>query len=232
LNTDFARLADEIAKVPSADAIHIDVMDNHFVPNLTIGRPVVECLRRVTDLTLDVHLMIDNPDLHALSYVSAGADLVTFHLEAAAQPVELARAIRSAGAGVGVAIKPATPAVAVEALIPEIDQVLVMSVEPGFGGQTLMISVLPKVTDIRAMIERSDQACWLAMDGGISVGTIDACVEAGADSFVAGSAVFGSADPDGAIVELRRLAEQALGRRLALMSTESIDRPAAVVVSQ
>lgn len=195
--------------MPSADGIHVDVMDNHFVPNLTFGLPVVEALRRSTDHMLDVHLMIDDPDRWAPAYAEAGAESVTFHIEAAHAPVRLARELHRLDVRAGVALNPATPVEAVAGFLGELDAVLVMSVEPGFGGQRFLDLVLPKVAQIRRLISGAD--IWIQMDGGVCLETIERCVEAGADSFVAGSAVFRAEDPDQMVCRLRAAAEQAVG---------------------
>lgn len=210
LNADFARLADEVAAISqAADWVHVDVMDNHFVPNLTLGLPVVESLLKSSALPIDCHLMIEDPDRWAPAYAEAGAGSVTFHAEAAAAPIRLARSIRAAGARVGLALKPATPIDAYEDLLPEVDMVLVMSVEPGFGGQSFLDSVLPKVRRTRELIARNGGQIWLQMDGGVSTQTIERCAEAGADVFVAGSAVYAAQDRDRAVRELRALAQAA-----------------------
>jgi len=209
LNADFARLGEEIARVPSADGIHVDVMDNHFVPNLTIGLPVVESIRAATDRLLDIHLMIEDPDQWAPGFAEAGAESVTFHVEAARAPVRLARQLRAVGARAGVALNPATPVDAIAGFLSEIDLVLVMSVEPGFGGQGFLDLVLPKVAALRRLIDDAGVDVWLQMDGGVSVDTIGRCAAAGADTFVAGSAVFRSDDPDLMVRRLRDLAEGA-----------------------
>jgi ribulose-phosphate 3-epimerase len=210
LNSDFARLADEVASVSqSADWVHVDVMDNHFVPNLTLGLPVVEALHRASALPLDCHLMIEDPDRWAPHYAEAGAGSVTFHVEAAGAPIRLARTLRAAGVRAGMALKPATPIEPYLELLPELDMVLIMSVEPGFGGQRFLESVLPKVRRARDAIKRHGGEIWLQMDGGVSTETIERCADAGADVFVAGSAVYGSEDRDKAVRELRALAQQA-----------------------
>jgi ribulose-phosphate 3-epimerase len=212
LNSDFARLADEVAAIsPAADWVHVDVMDNHFVPNLTLGLPIVESLLKVSRLPLDCHLMIEDPDRWAPAYAEAGARSVTFHVEAAAAPVRLARQLRSAGARAGMALKPATPIEPYEDLLAELDMVLIMSVEPGFGGQRFLDMVLPKVERTRKAIGRHGGEIWLQMDGGVSAETIERCAEAGADVFVAGSAVYAAEDPGTAVRELRALAERATG---------------------
>ncbi len=210
LNSDFGRLADEIAAISrAADWVHVDVMDNHFVPNLTLGLPVVEALLRTSQLPVDCHLMIEDPDRWAPAYAEAGAGSVTFHIEAATAPVRLARTLRSAGVRAGMALRPATAIEPYEDLLPELDMVLIMSVEPGFGGQKFLDVVLPKVRRTREAIKRHGGQIWLQMDGGVSSETIERCAEAGADVFVAGSAVYAADDRDKAVRELRALAEQA-----------------------
>ena len=211
LNTDLARLGDEVARIPSADWVHVDVMDNHFVPNLTFGPTVLESLARGTDVPLDAHLMIEEPDRNALAYVEAGCGSVTFHVEAAQAPVRLAREIRAHGARAAMALKPATPVEPYEDLLPELDMLLVMTVEPGFGGQPFLDAVLPKLRRARELITRSGGEVWLQVDGGVSGDTIERCVEAGADVLVAGSAVYGADDPAAAVTALRRAAERAAG---------------------
>jgi ribulose-phosphate 3-epimerase len=210
LSADFARLADEIAIIgDDADWVHVDVMDNHFVPNLTLGLPVVEALLKHTALPLDCHLMIDDPDRWAPAYAEAGAASVTFHAEAAGAPVRLARALRAAGARAGLALKPATPIEAYADLLPEIDTVLIMSVEPGFGGQTFLDIVLPKVRRARELVRDGEHSVWIQMDGGVDEDTIARCAEAGADVFVAGSSVYGTDDPADAVRKLRDRAQRA-----------------------
>src|SRR5687767_2851152 len=194
LAADFARLAEEAAAVSNADWLHVDVMDNHFVPNLTLGLPVVQSLHRATRTPLDLHLMIEDPDRWAPAYVEAGAGSVTFHVEAATAPVRLARDLRAQGARAGMALRPATPVEPYEALLPELDMLLVMTVEPGFGGQAFLDLCLPKIQEARAMLDRHGLDLWLQVDGGVSESTIERCAEAGADMFVAGSAVLGADD--------------------------------------
>jgi ribulose-phosphate 3-epimerase len=209
LSADFANLAAAVEAVPSADWIHVDVMDNHFVPNLTIGQPVVESLAKAASRPLDVHLMIDEPDRWAPGYVEAGASSVTFHVEAAEAPVRLAREIRTRDARAGIALKPATPIQPYEDLLGEVDMILVMTVEPGFGGQQFLDMCLPKVRRARQLIDKHGGDLWLQVDGGISADTIERCAAAGADVFVAGSAVFGSDEPDAIVAQLRDAAERA-----------------------
>ena len=206
LAADFGRLEEEIMSASSADLIHVDVMDNHFVPNLTFGMPVVKRLAQVSPLPLDIHLMISDPDTWAPLYAELGAASCTFHFEAAANATQVARDIRSTGSRAAVAIKPATPAEAVLDLLGEVDMVLVMTVEPGFGGQDFMSDVLPKLGVLKRAAAEAGSALWLQVDGGITELTAPLAVAAGADTLVAGSAVFGHADRAAAIAGLRSAA--------------------------
>jgi len=211
LTADFAALGAEVARNPSADWVHVDVMDNHFVPNLTLGPAVLEAIAGATDLPVDAHLMIEDADRHAPAYVEAGAASVTFHVEAAAAPVRLAREIRAAGARASMALKPATPIDPYEDLLAELDMVLLMTVEPGFGGQRFLDLCLPKIRRARALVRKHGLETWVQVDGGISLDTIGRCAEAGADVFVAGSAVYSADDPDAMVASLRAAAEDASG---------------------
>ena len=211
LSADFARLADAAAAVHNADWLHVDVMDNHFVPNLTIGLPVVKAVRAATDLPLDCHLMIDDPDRWAPGYAEAGARNVTIHAEAAHDPAAVARDLRAAGALAGLAIKPGTPLEPYLEVLRAYDTLLVMTVEPGFGGQKFMAEVLPKVREARRRVESGHLTLFVEVDGGIEEHTIGAAAEAGADVFVAGSAVYGADDPAAAVEALRRAVRSSSG---------------------
>jgi ribulose-phosphate 3-epimerase len=207
LAADFARLADEAAAVSDvADWLHVDVMDGHFVPNLTIGLPVVEALHKHASLPLDCHLMIEDPDRWAPGYAEAGARNVTIHVEASGAPVRTLREIKAAGARAGLALNPGTAIEPYAGLLPEVDMLLLMTVEPGFGGQHFLDLVLPKIRRTRELIGGRDGSVWLQVDGGVTAETIGRCAEAGADMFVAGTAVFGATDPAAAVAELRTLA--------------------------
>ena len=213
LNADLGDLNAEIARIPSADGVHLDVMDNHFVPNLTFGVPMVESIRRSTEKFLDVHLMIAQADRWAPVYAEAGAESVTFHIEASDAPIKLARELRTLGARASMALRPATPIEPYEDLLDELDMVLLMTVEPGFGGQSFLDLVLPKIRRTRKLLDARGGDIWLQVDGGVSANTIERCVEAGADTFVAGSAVFSATDPDAVVRALKAQAQaQAVAR--------------------
>jgi ribulose-phosphate 3-epimerase len=204
LTADFANLQAEVERVATADALHVDVMDNHFVPNLTFGRTMVARLQEVSPVPLDVHLMITDVDRWAPGYAEVGVFSVTFHAEATDEPVALARRLRQIGARAGLAVKPGTAIEPYLELLPEFDQVLVMTVEPGFGGQSFMEDMLPKIRAVRAA---GGPDLWLQVDGGISPDTIALASAAGADTFVAGSSVYQSDDPEKAITNLRAIAD-------------------------
>lgn len=207
LTADFANLEHELGRISTADLVHVDIMDNHFVPNLTFGQTMVEALQRISPLPLDIHLMIDNPDRFASGYAEAGAFSVTFHAEAVMDAVALARTLRSIGARAGIAVKPGTPIEPYLELLPEFDQVLVMTVEPGAGGQKFMESTMPKLATLRDAVAKSGLDVWLQVDGGITEDTIGIAIEAGANTFVAGSSVFGGGGtPEFKIAQLRQAA--------------------------
>lgn len=203
LSADFVNMQADLERIANADFVHVDVMDNHFVPNLTFGPQMVQRIQETSPVPLDVHLMITDPDTWAPGYAEIGAASVTFHLEAATDPITLARRLRQIGARAGVAVKPATPVEGLFEVLDEFDQILVMTVEPGFGGQSFMADQMPKLTLLHDEARRRGAQVWLQVDGGISDSTIAQAAEAGADTFVAGSAVFGADDPGRAIEALR-----------------------------
>lgn len=206
LSADFARLKDEIQAIEhgGADYVHIDVMDGHFVPNITIGPLVVEAVRKVTDLPLDVHLMIENPDLYIPEFARAGADIITVHQEAVAHLHRTIQLIRSLGKKAGVSLNPATPAASLEMILDDLDLVLVMTVNPGFGGQGFIEACLAKIRELRRQIEARGLALELEVDGGVKIDNIGRIAQAGADVFVAGSAIFGTDNYAATISALRR----------------------------
>ena len=210
LSADFARLAEESQRVADADWLHFDVMDAHFVPNLTFGLPVMEAVQAVSPVPLDAHLMIDNPERWAPGYAEAGARNVSIHAEACDHPRAVARDIRAAGALAGLAIKPGTPLEDYLDVLRDFDTLLVMSVEPGFGGQSFIADVLTKVATARRLVDSGELTLIVEIDGGINADTIEQAAEAGVDMFVAGSAVYGADDPAKAIAGLRAQAAAAM----------------------
>lgn len=206
LSADFANLESELARIASADIVHVDVMDNHFVPNLTIGLPVVDRLQQVSPLPLDVHLMISDADRWAPEYAETGAFSVTFHAEAAQDPVGVARRLRGIGARAGIAVKPGTSVEPYLEILSEFDMLLIMTVEPGFGGQSFMADMMPKLRTAADAVRRSGLDVWLQVDGGINERTIGIAAEAGATNFVAGSSIFGAENAAEQITLLRELA--------------------------
>jgi ribulose-phosphate 3-epimerase len=203
LSADFVNMQRDLERISTADSVHVDVMDNHFVPNLTFGPQMVRRIQEVSPLPLDVHLMISDADRWAPGYAELGASSVTFHAEAATDVVATARAIRARGSRVGLAVKPGTPVQGYLDLLAEFDLVLVMTVEPGFGGQSFMAETMPKLRALRQVLDADGLQIQLQVDGGITVDTIGIAAEAGADTFVAGSSVYGAADVERAIAELR-----------------------------
>jgi ribulose-phosphate 3-epimerase len=205
LSADFANLASEINRVEraGADLLHVDVMDGHFVPNLTIGPPVVSCIRKVTKLPFDVHLMIDNPEAMIAPFAKAGADIITVHAETAPHLHRLLQSIREHGVKAGVSLNPSTPLSAVEEVLDILDMVLIMTVNPGFGGQQFIAGMLPKIRRLREMIDERKLAVDIEVDGGVNAETASLVVAAGANILVAGSAVYGSPDVAAAIRQLR-----------------------------
>lgn len=211
LTADFARLADEVLRVEKggADLIHIDVMDGHFVPNLTVGPPIVEALRKVTKLPLDVHLMMTNPDAFISEFANAGADYLTVHVETCPHLHRTVQSVKERGIKAGVALNPATPLSAIEGILRDVDLLLVMSVNPGFGGQHFIASTLDKIAHARQLLDRARSRAALEVDGGVKVENAAQVVRAGADILVSGSAIFASADYGAVIRDLRNAAQQA-----------------------
>jgi ribulose-phosphate 3-epimerase len=212
LSADFSRLGDEIRAVEAAgaDYIHIDVMDGHFVPNITIGPLIVDAVRTVTSLTLDVHLMIENPDRYIPDFAAAGADIIVVHAEATSHLHRSIQLIKSLGKKAGVSLNPATPLNVLDYVIEDLDLVLLMTVNPGFGGQSFIDACLPKIHSLRAMLDRRGSEAELEVDGGVKPSNIARISHAGADVFVAGSAVFGASDYAATISEMKRLAQEPL----------------------
>lgn len=208
LNCNFAELNAELAKISNADFAHIDVMDNHFVPNLTLGLPVVEAIKKTTKLPPDCHLMIEQPDIWAPQYAEIGAESVTFHAEAAQAPLRLAREIRKLGARAGIALKPATAIEPYLDILNEFDMILIMTVEPGFGGQKFISQMQHKIKRTKEAVLKSGLDVWIQVDGGISQETIEIAATAGADTFVAGSAVYNAENASAEVENLRKLAQK------------------------
>lgn len=206
LNCDFGHLADELAKISNADFAHVDIMDNHFVPNLALGLPLAEAAVKSSPIPVDAHLMIEDPDRWAPVYAELGCESVTFHAEAAQAPIRLAREIRAMGRRAGLALRPATGIEPYLDILGEFDMILVMTVEPGFGGQSFIEEMMPKVSRTRRAIEAAGLDVWIQVDGGVSRSTIEKAAEAGANNFVAGSAVYRADDAAAEVDFLRSLA--------------------------
>jgi ribulose-phosphate 3-epimerase len=207
LSADFANLERDLESITSSDLIHVDVMDGHFVPNLTIGLPVVTRLQEVSKVPLDVHLMIENPDRWAPMYADTGAFSVTFHFEACSKVAETIKSVRNSGSKVGLALKPGTELKEIESFLPDIDMLLIMMVEPGFGGQSLMESVIPKIAEAKMQARDTLPNLSIQVDGGIKSSNIEKLAEAGADTFVAGQSIMSALDRNAEIALLRELAQ-------------------------
>lgn len=210
LSADFANLANEIKDVETggADYIHVDVMDGHFVPNITLGPMIVDAIRPVTTLPLDVHLMIDNPDQYIEAFADAGSDYITVHAEATPHLHRTIQLIRSKGIKSGAVLNPGTPVEMIKHVIADLDMVLLMTVNPGFGGQSFIQSVVPKIREVRALADQFNPSLEIEVDGGINTETAKLCADAGADVFVAGSSIYKQQDRKSAIMALRKAAEQ------------------------
>ena len=206
LSADFCNLERDLKAISNADLVHVDVMDHHFVPNLTLGEPIVARICQVTDLPVDVHLMIEDPDRWAPEYAKLGAASVSFHMGATHAPVRLARQLRDMGCKACFAVRPAEPVEPIFDILDEFDMVLIMTVEPGFGGQKFMADMMPKISALREECEKRSIDIEIQVDGGISAKTIEEPARRGATVFVAGSAVFGAADPAKAIAEMKDIA--------------------------
>lgn len=208
LSCDYSKMGEEFENMKKcgADWLHIDVMDGHFVPNITLGAPIVKCMRKCSDLVFDVHLMISDPKKYIPDFVKAGADVITFHIESESPVEETIDLIRESGCIASLSVKPGTPVEEVFPYLDKLGMVLVMTVEPGFGGQSFMADMMPKVKKLREEINRRGLECDIQVDGGVSLKTVEVCAEAGANVLVAGSAIFGSEDPKETITQLKTLA--------------------------
>lgn len=215
LSADMAHLAHDLDRIACADYIHVDVMDGHFVPNLSYGTGIVAATKRATDVPLDVHLMVSNPDSTADWYIDAGADMLTVHVEASTHLHRTITHIRERGCAAGVVLNPGTPVHAIESVIEDVDMVLLMSVNPGFGGQSFIPSTIGKLRRLRELCAEHGVSPLIEVDGGISAANAEAVVAAGADVLVAGSAVFGADDPAAAIAAIRTAGERGLASREA-----------------
>jgi len=204
LSANFVKLDEELKRIPNADMIHVDVMDGRFVPNITIGQPVVKCLRSVTDKILDVHLMIEHPENHIEEFFKSGADILTVHAETAPHLHRVLQTIRGFGIKAGVALNPSTPVCAIENVIDCVDMVLVMTVNPGFGGQKFIESMVRKIQQVKNMVDMTGKDIDIQVDGGVNSSTAVLCANAGANVLVAGNAVFKAIDPKQAIEEIRK----------------------------
>lgn len=212
LSADFSDLGRDVAKVKEAEWIHVDVMDGHFVPNITIGPFIVKALRKITDKFLDVHLMIENPEKYVESFAEAGADLITVHAEACKNLEGLIELIRKNNCKAGVSIKPKTSVKEIESVLDKVDLVLVMTVEPGFGGQKFMPEVVPKIRELKSLVNKRNLPLEIEVDGGVNRDNCSEIAEAGADVLVAGSAIFGSENPTDELREIRERANKALNK--------------------
>ena len=210
LSADFVNFESEFSTISAADGIHVDVMDGHFVPNMTFGLGMVKRMQEISSLPLDVHLMIENPEHWAVMYAESGVFSTTIHFEASSDPVATAKGIKATGSRAGLSIKPNTPVSEIEDLLEHFDQVLVMSVEPGFGGQSFMPAALEKISAVRKLVDSKKLSTWIQVDGGIDLATIALAASAGADTFVAGSSVFNNADRNSMIDQLRSAAQAAV----------------------